>query len=169
MIRQSWLSLISTALNCRYRRRFVPSYVLKLKIAFVRKLHSLAALATGLIPNLTHVFFYSLIERKKRGGYLPPFGQVRTKIQWWSTLSPMPRRRSLRSSGALRDTRPLFPTYWPTCGSTFIGYSDWNHNRRFTRAKTNLRVFLGALHMWKVEINVTMFNLDVADACRLWL
>ena len=114
-------------------------------------------------------FFYSLKERKKRGEYLPPYRKVRTNIRWWNNLPHMRRRRSTQSSGALCDTRSLFPTYWSRCGSNFIGNVRSNYHKRSTSTEANLRVFLWAPHVWKVGINVIIFILGVVDACRLWL
>ena len=99
--------------------------------------------STRLTTNFLGVFFLALKERKKRGDYLPPYRKVWTKIRWWNTLPHMHRRRSTRSSGALRDTRILFPTYWSTCGSTFIGNFAANCHERFTSTKAILRVFFG--------------------------
>ena len=136
---------------------------------FWQKICSLIQGPTTLSPNFSHVFFYSPKERKKRDAPPPLLRKVRTKIQWEYTLSPMSRQRSLRSSGALRGTRTLFPTYQTTCGSTFLGYWDWNHHERFSNTKASLRVFLWAQHMRKVGINEIMFTRDVVAACRLWL
>ena len=98
---------------------------------------------TSLTPNLSRGFFLALKERKKRGAAKPRYRKVWTKVRWWNTLPHMHRRRSAQSSGALGDTRILFPTYWSTCGSTFIGNFAANCHERFTFIKAILRGFFG--------------------------
>ena len=126
-------------------------------------------MGTRLSTNFADGFFHSLIEWEKRDTPPAPSRKVWTKIQWWHTLPHMHRRRSTQSSGALRDTRTLFPSYWTRCGSIFIWYFDWNHHKRFTCTKVNSSGFLWAPQIRNVRIDEIIFILDVVAACRLSL